>query len=251
MLANNGLDWPTACEFIQESGASDIVLVCEHGSNFITTEYGRLGLDDADIQRHIAWDIGAAQVTRKLAASLGAPAFLGTYSRLLVDLNRPLRCADSIPLQSEGTAIPGNAELTLEEIVRREATIFTPFHNEVAAYLNNRQMEGRPTKLVAIHSFTPIYFGVSRPWHAGVLFGHAEGFARVVLSHLRSDPSLNATLNQPYKISRDSDYAILVHGDDRQIDAVLLEIRNDLIGDKAGIEKWANLLSSALLTAPA
>lgn len=251
MHTRNGLTWPAACEFIRESGAADIVLLCEHASNFIPAEYEQLGLDHSAIQRHIAWDIGAAEVTRKVAAKLAAPAFLGTYSRLLVDLNRPLRCPDSIPLESEGTAIPGNTALALEEIVRREETMFTPFHKEVAGYLNNRQREGRPTKLVAIHSFTPVYFGVSRPWHVGILFGRAEGFARDILSRLGADRSLNAALNQPYTVSRDSDYAVLVHGDDRKIDAVLLEIRNDLIDDAAGTEKWANLLSVVLASDPA
>jgi predicted N-formylglutamate amidohydrolase len=249
MLASNS-DWPSPCEFIEESGASDLVFVCEHASNFVPTQDDQLGLDHSDLQRHIAWDIGAAEVTRKLAIAVGAPAFLGTFSRLLIDLNRPPRCVDSIPLQSEGTAIPGNAELTVEEIVRRETMIFTPFHNKVAAYLNIRQKEGRPTRLVAIHSFTPVYFGVSRPWHAGILFERAEGFARFVLNNLRADKSLNATLNQPYSVCRDSDYAIPIHGDDRQIDAILIEIRNDLIRDKVGTEKWANLLSSILLSAP-
>lgn len=249
MLASS-LDWPAACECIRESGASDLVFLCEHASNFVPQEFGQLGLDYSDLQRHIAWDIGAAEVTRKLAAELGAPAFLGTYSRLLIDLNRPPHCAESIPLESEGTAIPGNAELTIEEIVRRETMIFTPFHNVIAEYLNNRQTEGRPTRLVAIHSFTPVYFGVSRPWHAGVLFGRSEGFARFALSRLRADKSLNAALNQPYSICRDSDYAIPIHGDDRQIDAILIEIRNDLIRNKTGTEKWASLLSSVLSSAP-
>ncbi|TPJ81935.1 N-formylglutamate amidohydrolase [Mesorhizobium sp. B2-5-13] len=235
-----------ALEFVEETRAGEIVLLCEHASNFIADEYRQLGLDDAALRRHIAWDIGAAEVTRRLAAILGAPAFLGTYSRLLIDLNRPLRSSDSVPAHSEGTAIPGNEGLPASEIARREAMIFEPFHSAVSGYLDGRKAKGWATKLVTIHSFTPIYFGVARPWHFGVLFGRAEGFAKDVLNGIRENPSINAALNQPYVVSRDSDYAIPVHGDDRQIDAVLLEIRNDLIADEAGADRWAARLSAVL-----
>lgn len=239
-------EWPSPIEFIEATRASEIVLVCEHASNFIPVEYGQLGLADPDLQRHIAWDIGAAEVTRRLASKLGAPALLGTYSRLLIDLNRPLGCADSIPRHSEDISIPGNADLTEEEVARREEAIFTPFHNAVSEYLDMRQRSGHATKLLTIHSFTPVYLGVSRPWDAGVLFDRAEAFAMNVLSGLQENPSINATLNQPYVISRESDYAIPIHGDDRQIDALLLEIRNDLVNNAAGAELWASRLSSIL-----
>ena len=86
--------WPAPYEFINETSLSDVVLVCEHASNFIPSEYCRLGLGEDDIQRHIGWDIGAAEVTRGLAQKLGAAALLGNYSRLLIDLNRPLGAVD-------------------------------------------------------------------------------------------------------------------------------------------------------------
>ena len=153
-------DWPAPVEIVNQAGASDIVLICEHASSHMPAEYGGLGLTAEQLQGHIAWDIGAAEVTRRLCALLDAPAFLGTYSRLLIDLNRPLGALDSIPSVSEGIPIPGHLDLELAEVSRRVEAIFTPFHNRVAAHLDQRLATGRPTRLVSIHSFTPVFFGV-------------------------------------------------------------------------------------------
>src|SRR5690606_715565 len=105
--------------------------------------------------------------------------------------------------------------------------MFTPFHNEVARHLDARQAAGRPTRIVTIHSFTPVFLGVSRPWHAGVLYDRAESLGEAILAGLRADPSLNVGANVPYVISPDADYAVPVHGDRRGIEAVLVEIRQD------------------------
>src|SRR5664279_916167 len=129
-------DWPEPVEALNERGSSEILLLCEHASNHVPDEYAGLGLPADQLQRHIAWDIGAAAVTRRLSQLLGAAAFLGTYSRLLIDLNRPLDAPDSIPARSESTDIPDNAQLTPFERARRADIIFTPFHRRVTAYLD-------------------------------------------------------------------------------------------------------------------
>ena len=239
-------DWPDAVEVLNEHGSSDIVLLCEHASNHIPVEYRRLGLDASHLQRHIAWDIGAAEVTRLLSARLDAAAFLSGYSRLLIDLNRPLGTSGSIPVLSEDTDIPGNVGIDAVERDRRAEVMFAPFHERVAAHLNRRVAAGRPTRIVTIHSFTPVFLGVARPWHAGVLHGHAADLAEAILSGLRTDATLNVAANVPYVISRDADYAVPVHGDDRGIPAVLVEIRQDLLANRSGIEEWANRLAAAL-----
>ncbi|MCM2436077.1 MULTISPECIES: N-formylglutamate amidohydrolase [Rhizobium/Agrobacterium group] len=246
MLDRKQEGWPTPYEFIAETGFSDIVLVCEHASNFIPSEYSQLGLSDDDVQRHIGWDIGAGEVTRLLAKGLGAAAFLGNYSRLLIDLNRPLGAIDSIPEQSEGTVIPGNCTISARERGLRAELLFVPFHNALSAYLTQRKQLHRTTRLLTIHSFTPVYQGVIRPWDAGVLYASAREFAQRVLTGLKDATAFNIVFNEPYRIDRDSDYAILVHGDDRAIDAVLLEIRNDHIGDQAGVREWAGLLAGVI-----
>lgn len=246
MVHERPIGWPPACDIIAEIEPCDIVLVCEHASNYIPGEFGDLGLTAADTARHIAWDIGAAQTTRQLAARLGAQAFLGTYSRLLLDLNRPLGSPDSIPVVSEGTIIPGNKCLSDEAVALRERHIFAPFHDEITDYLDRRLKAGRQTRIVTIHSFTPVYLGVQRPWHIGILHGASRRYATEIMARLQMDPSLNVALNEPYVISRDGDYALPVHGDDRGIEAVLVEIRNDLLGTGTGIERMVGLLGSAL-----
>jgi len=239
-------DWPDAVEVLNEHGRSDIVLLCEHASNHMPVEYRQLGLNAAHLQRHIAWDIGAAAVTRLLSARLDATAFLSGYSRLLIDLNRPLGTPGSMPVLSEDTDIPGNVGIDAVERDRREKIMFSPFHDRVAAHLDRRVAEGRPTRIVTIHSFTPVFLGVARPWHAGVLHAQASDLAEAVLSGLRTDAALNVAANVPYVISRDADYAVPVHGDDRGIPAVLVEVRQDLLANQAGIEEWADRLAAAL-----
>lgn len=239
-------DWPQAVEVLNEDGRSGIVLLCEHASNHMPARYHGLGLDAPHLQRHIAWDIGAAEVTRRLSEQLGAPAFLSNYSRLLIDLNRPLGSEGSIPMRSEDTDIPGNVGLDDAERTRRAAIMFTPFHDEVARHLDARQATGRPTRIVTIHSFTPVFLGERRPWHAGVLYDRAAMLGEAILEGLRTDPSLNVAPNVPYVISGDADYAVPIHGDRRGIEAALVEIRQDLLTDEAGIEEWAGRMAMTL-----
>lgn len=241
-------DWPAAVEVLNEQGGSDIVLLCEHASNHIPAEYKQLGLSPRHLDRHIAWDIGAAELTRRLSARLDAPAFLSGYSRLLIDLNRPLGTPGSIPLRSEDTEIPSNGGIDDAERARRAKIMFTPFHDRVAAHLDQRTAAGRPTLIVTIHSFTPVFLGASRPWHAGVLYDRAAVLAQGILAHLGRDATLVVAANEPYVICRDEDYAVPIHGDDRGIPAVLIEIRQDLLSNEAGIEEWSGRLVAALPT---
>ncbi|WAC48467.1 N-formylglutamate amidohydrolase [Asticcacaulis sp. SL142] len=239
------IDWPDAVEVRNRAGASDIVLLCEHASHFIPERYNGLGLSAIDLGRHIAWDIGAAEVARRLSDALGAVAVLGGYSRLLIDLNRPLHSPASIVTRSEATDIPGNINIDEAERQSRIEGIFNPFHAFVSAHLDDRQASGRPTRIVSIHSFTPVYHGEARRWHGGVLFDKAQTYGDAVLARL-SDPGLVLGANVPYQTGRDDDYGIPIHGDDRGIEAVMIEIRQDLISDAAGVEAWADRLSKAL-----
>jgi predicted N-formylglutamate amidohydrolase len=239
-------DWPEPVETLNETGGSDIVLLCEHASNHVPGDYRGLGLEPAEFDRHIAWDIGAAELTRRLSSRLNAPAFLGTYSRLLIDVNRPLDSATSIPVRSESTDIPGNAGIDAAERVRRAGFAFEPFHERISRHLDLRARHERATRIVTIHSFTPIFLGVSRPWHAGVLYADARQFGEALIAALRKDSSLNVEANVPYVISRDSDYAVPVHGDDRAIPAILVEVRQYLLSTSTAIDEWAERLALAL-----
>jgi predicted N-formylglutamate amidohydrolase len=235
-----------AVEVLNESGDSPFVLICEHASNYIPPEYHKLGLDESELTRHIAWDIGAADVTRALSRRLNAPAFLGCYSRLLIDLNRPLHVADSIPVRSESTDIPGNHSLDAAERLRRQQLIFHPFQDRLRAHLQQRTAAGPRNVLVAVHSFTPVYLGQRRPWHAGVLFDKADWLGKALIAQLSMDPLMSVGANVPYGVSADGDYALVVHGDQLGNPAVLIEIRNDLIADPDGVEIWTGKIERAL-----
>jgi predicted N-formylglutamate amidohydrolase len=222
------------------------VIACDHAGRTLPRQLGQLGLESRDLERHIAWDIGAGAVSERLGEALGAFVIRQTYSRLVIDCNRDPQVPTSIVEISEDTAIPGNIGLGGPEREARRREIFQPYHDRLAAELDLRQQAGRATALIAMHSFTPVFRGVSRPWHAGVLYHRDRRLARIMLDLLRAQPDLVIGDNQPYAITDDSDYTVPVHGEQRGIPHVELEIRQDLIADAAGQRSWADLLSRLL-----
>jgi predicted N-formylglutamate amidohydrolase len=236
---------PPVVEVVNEAGASRYVLICEHASPYIPPDYGDLGLPKAELSRHIAWDIGALDVARQLSHLLDAPLAYSNYSRLLIDLNRPVTSATSIPEVSETTRIPGNADVDPTERRHRIGTYFEPFHDRVASLLNARCQSPSPPIIVAIHSFTPVFAGSSRPWHAGVLFRKSAALGRSIVATL-NDGEYLAAENEPYQIEDDGDYTVPIHGEARELDAVLIELRQDLIDCRPGSSQWANRLAHAL-----
>jgi predicted N-formylglutamate amidohydrolase len=238
---------PPPVTIVNSAGASPFVLVCEHASNFIPARYQRLGLPDAELLRHIAWDVGAADLTRALATRLDAPAFLAGVSRLLIDCNRPLDSFTSIPTVSE-KSVPGNQNLEETERTARIRTWFEPFHSSISAYLDMREARGAPTAIVGVHSFTPVFAGVERPMHAGILFAASSAFGRAMIADLARDERLIIAENAPYRID-DEDWTIPTHADDRGLPGVLIEIRHDQLSEPGLIEAWADKLTNALLSA--
>jgi len=243
---------PPAVNAFDEGGVSPYVLLCEHASNHIPDAYAGLGLPPRDLQRHIAWDIGAADLARELSRRLDAPLFLSGYSRLLIDCNRPPGAPTSIPTRSEDTDIPGNLGLDAAERARRERAYFAPFHAAVARLLDRRAAERRRTIVVGVHSFTPVFLGVSRTWLAGVLYARAERFGRALVARLAAELGPAAVGdNEPYRIEpEEHDYTVPVHGDARGLDAALLEVRQDLIASAAEAEAWAARLTPAFADVP-
>ncbi len=237
---------------VNDDGASPIVLICEHASNHIPDAFDKLGLPDHELTRHIAWDIGVAELGRKLAAALDAPLFLAGFSRLLIDCNRPTGVPTSIPEISETTVIPGNLGLSERQREERAERYYWPFQRAVAAHLDRRQAQGRPTLVIGVHSFTPVFKGFVRPWHAGVLYephiatGPGSRVLGAELHAALQDPDLNIAANQPYQISDASDHTVPVHGRARGLPACLIEIRQDLLADPVGIGGWARRLAPAL-----
>jgi predicted N-formylglutamate amidohydrolase len=236
---------PPSATVLNADGAGRIVLVCEHASNFVPARYERLGLPVAELERHIAFDIGVKPITEMLATMIDAPAILSGYSRLLIDNNRPLFSPESIPTISELTRIPGNEGIAEDEVRFRQATYFEPFQQAVRAVLDQRLAKGRPTIVFGLHSFTPVFKGHVRPWHVGVLFDRAKRFSNALMRHLEEDGRVVAA-NEPYRIEEGFDYTVPVHGTARGLDAALIEIRQDLITTAAQQETWAKLIARAL-----
>lgn len=236
---------PGIVEVVNESGASPFVLICEHASNYLPPAYARLGLPETELQRHIAWDIGAARVSRLISSSLNATLFLSNYSRLLIDLNRPLTCSTSIPEISEATPIPGNMNLLGAERQHRADTYFIPFHHRIAQFLDQRIAAGHRPVVIAIHSFTPTFLGQGRPWKAGVLYRKSRNLAQYIIDALGGDAT-GIAHNEPYKIDDQSDYAIPIHGEARGLEAVLVELRQDLISEESGGREWAAKLCNGM-----
>ena len=198
------------------------------------------------MERHIAYDVGAAPVARHLSHLLDAPLFLQPYSRLVVDCNRPLEAPDCFPEVSDGTPIPANAGLDPSSRKRRYDEIHQPFHAAIAGQLDARETVGAPMVLIAVHSFTPrlAVNGIDRPWHIGLLHNRDDRFARTMLAGLADRaPDVTAALNEPYTVDDAGDYTIPVHGERRGILNVLLEIRSDLIGVRADQTRWAEVLA--------
>lgn len=207
---------------------------------------GDLGLAEPDLSRHIAWDIGVAGLGRLLAERLGAPFIAQRYSRLVIDCNRDPARLDSIPEVSDGSAIPGNRDLSPAERAARIAQVFTPYHARIALELDARAARGLPTVVVALHSFTPVMQAFARPWSFGILHLGQSAFSDAMLARLRGEPDAPAVGdNEPYRMD-EVDFTIPRHAIGRGLDYVELEVRQDLIADAAGQETVAERLGRTL-----
>lgn len=240
-------DDPTPVTVWREEGRSPFFLTCEHAGRTIPHRLGNLGVSDHERARHIGWDIGAAVVAKQLSRHLDAPLVLQTFSRLVIDCNRGLDHSDSIPTVSEHTWIVGNCGLSPAEIAARADEIHRPFHNTIALGLDARRAAGPPNILVAVHSFAPVFKGVRRPWHIGLLFNRDPRFAGDLASLIGEDQSISVGINESYAISDSTDFTIPVHGEKRGIPHVEIEIRQDLIETAEGQRAWANRLADWLL----
>ncbi|WP_372018854.1 N-formylglutamate amidohydrolase [Pseudoxanthomonas sp. 10H] len=237
---------PAPFELLNPDGASTWLFVVDHAGQAIPRALGDLGLPPGEIDRHIGWDIGIAGVARRLAANLDAWTVLQAYSRLVIDCNRPLDSPTLVVERSDGTAVPRNAALEAAARQARVREIFAPYHACIAQALDRRQAAARPTLLVTLHSFTPAMGGIARPWHCGVLYHRDSRLAHALRDALLAEGDLVVGDNQPYAVSDTSDYAIPVHGEQRGLPHVELEIRQDLIADDAGQQLWAQRLARLL-----
>ncbi len=240
---------PSPVRVLRESGRSALFLTADHAGRAIPAALGDLGVSEAELQRHIAWDIGIAGVTECLCDHLDATAVLQTYSRLVIDCNRDPSWPSAVPEISEYTPIPGNLGLTDEAKAARVAAIFTPYHNRISALLDARAH--RRTVLIAMHSFTASFKGESRAMQIGVLYDKDPKLALILLDLLRREGDLVVGDNAPYALAEDSDFSIPSHGQRRGLAHVEIEIRQDLIAEPEGQRAWARRLARLFTAADA
>ena len=233
------------------AGGSPFVLVCEHAGRRLPVRLGSLGLGAAELARHIAWDIGAEPVARELSERLDAPLFLQRYSRLAYDCNRPPEADSAIPEVSEVTRIPGNENLDADARLARIEALYRPFHGALAAFLDERAARRMASILVTIHSFTPLYKGLRRTLDLGILHDRDSRFADALLAHFGSAKELKVGRNEPYGPQDGVCHTLNMHAGLRGLRNVMIEIRNDLIGEESGQTLWARRLAEALGAAAA
>lgn len=207
--------------------ATGLILLCDHAANALPAAFGTLGLAPALMATHIAYDIGAAEVTADLAARFGAPAVLGRWSRLLVDLNRGDDDPTLVMKLSDGAIIPGNRRAGPAEIARRIRDFHAPYHAAITAEIARSRSAGIVPVLVSLHSFTPAWKGRVRPWQIGILWDRDGRLARPLMARL-GEAGFIVGDNEPYSGALEND-TLNRHGTKAGLPHVLIEIRQDLI----------------------
>ena len=244
---------PGAVTLIPGAGATPVIVLCDHARNALPPRYGTLGLAAADLARHIAYDIGAEGVARVIASKLGAPAIVSGYSRLLIDLNRGLDDPTLIMQLSDGAIVPGNRDLTQVERTLRIARYYETYHQAIERLIGAELARGNVPVLLSIHSFTPVFKGYHRPWHASVLWGDDPRLAQPLIEYLARDESLVIGDNEPYAGVLEGD-TLWQHCVCRGLAHTILEVRQDLISTPQGQHEWGERIArcmAAILADPA
>ncbi len=242
-----------AVETLAGNLAGGVLILCDHASNALPDGYGTLGLPREELNRHIAYDIGAAGVVAGLSKRLNAPAILTSFSRLLIDCNRGADDPTLIMRLSDGAIVPGNRRLDDAERQHRITTFYEPYHGAISCHIDGAIDIGHPPVLISIHSYTPVWRGQPRPWHTGILWDKDPRLATQLLTELRADPTIVTGANEPYSGRLYGD-CMYQHGTSRGLAHAIIEIRQDLIEDASGQTEWANRLArimTSLLDDPA
>ncbi len=240
---------PSPVEFIPSGQSSRILLVCDHAGDAIPAKYQHKRPSDEDMKRHIAIDVNAIDVAKTMAKWLDAPLVLQRYSRLIIDVNRPLMSPELCPKTSDGTLIRFNQNLDQDEIKQRLDCIYRPYHNTIARKLD--EMSDAPAALIAIHSFTPkLRNQPPRYWHVDIMSRTHTHFAETWRGQLAANrPNLNIGVNKVFAISDQRDNTLPLHAEPRNILNASVEVRNDLLNSEQGTQAWGELLAQGLKAA--
>lgn len=227
-------------------GKAPVLLVCDHASRAFPRAMSQLGLADWVLDKHVACDIGAAAVTRHLADRLDAPAVLAGYSRLIVDLNRQLHSRSAFIPVSDGIAIPGNLDISEAERAERVASFFNPYHDAITRKLSNFRERGIQPAFISVHTCTPVFNRVVRQMHIGIMWDEDPRIPVPLIHRLASTQGVCVGDNEPYSGKHPHDFTIDHHAESNGLPHVGVEIRQDLVSDQPGAEKWADILANAL-----
>jgi len=255
MTVRAATDDPSANEVVEvtnPSGAGEFLIVCEHASRFIPPGFGDLGLDDAALNSHIAWDPGALAVAEAMSSLLDAPLVAQRFSRLLYDCNRPPESESAVPAVSEIYRVPGNAGLSAADRQARAERFYVPFRDALAGCIDRRVKAGRAPVIITVHSFTPVYMGARRETELGILHDTDARFADALLEATKAATARVIHRNQPYGPQDGVTHTLVEHGVARGLLNVMLEVRNDLIGDsasQAAIARWLSRCVAEALAA--
>lgn len=233
-------------EHVNAAGKAPVLVTCDHASRRVPKSLRNLGLDAESLKLHIAWDIGAADVSRHLARKLDAPAILAGYSRLVIDCNRDIDDPTAMPAVSDGVSVPGNKDLSPAARAQRVEALFKPYHAAIEAALDGFTARGIHPAVLSIHSFTPVMNGVARPWHIGILWDKDPRMAISMLAALRRETGLVVGDNEPYSAREPAGYTVRTHAEKRGLPHLNVELRQDLLGTDAGTAEWADRLMRVL-----
>jgi predicted N-formylglutamate amidohydrolase len=243
------MSWSGPFEVVNPQGRGPIVIVCDHASNGLPAEVGDLGVGAADMQRHIAWDIGAAAITRRLAQVFDAPTVLCGTSRLVIDCNRRLSDPTLIPAVSDGTRIPGNSGLTQTQRERRIRSYHLAYHDACREIIGGICGRGVRPLFVSVHSMTECMNGAFRPWHIALSSDENRRATDAALAALRKISGLVVGDNEPYDMNPAEDYSVPEHALALGLDYLQVEFRQDLVITHIGQERLAGFFATAITSA--
>jgi predicted N-formylglutamate amidohydrolase len=241
-LASDG----TRVSIENRSGSSDYVLVCDHASNFIPEAYGDLGLSAEARVAHIAWDPGALGTAQEMSRLLDAPLVYPRISRLIIDCNRDHAAHDLIPAISETTRIPGNENLSEQDRKQRIELAHVPFHSAIETLVAERALAGKRSVIVSVHTYTPVYKGVSRPWEIGIIADKDRRLGDALIAALKAPGDLTVGDNEPYSPADGVYYTLTRHGESRGRACAMIEIRNTDVATPEAEKAWGQRLGKIL-----
>lgn len=235
-------------EIINEKSQCPIILTCEHASNLIPNKYNNLGLDNKYFDTHIARDKGCKEVTIMLAKKIGATAFIGGFSRLLIDLNRKENEAEIILDESDKVFIPGNKNLSSEEKEFRLNEYYRPYHQAIDKKIDELKKTGIEPIVLSIHAYTSqLQGGIFRPWNIGILYINETPFTKIIIENISKIKNLTVGYNEPYDLRKYKTGSTVIHGYNKNIDNCLIEIRDtEFENINFGVKKWVDILYKAI-----